>query len=69
MDNQLVAEFEAALNRLVGQSCWSVQISGVGSLVSFNIGEKIRRDQPMLHPDFKISIRTFLPGRIHPYVE
>lgn len=55
MDSDLVAEYEAVLKNLVGSPCWSVQISGVGSLVSLHFGNKLKRDQPMEHPDFKIS--------------
>ena len=70
MDTQRITEFEAALKRMVGQPCWSVLISGVGSLVSFNIGEKIKRQQPMLHYEFKISDEErFYRGEFILYIE
>jgi hypothetical protein len=55
MDKQLFTEFETALKHMVGQPCWSAQTSGIGSLFSLQIGQKKQRDQPMAHPDFKIS--------------
>ena len=56
MDKKLFAEFETALKRMVGQTCWSVQDSGIGSLFSLQIGQKEQRDQPMAHHEFKISV-------------
>jgi hypothetical protein len=55
MNTELIADYEADLKNLVGQPCWSAQVSGVGSLVSFHFGAKLKRDQPMTHPDFKIT--------------
>lgn len=55
MDTELITEFEVALRHMVGELCWSAQVSGVGSLVSLHIGAKLKRYQPMEHPDFKIT--------------
>lgn len=63
-------ELKSAVSNMVGLTCWSAQISGVGSLVSLQIGEKIRRDQPMVHPDFKLTEEErFFRGTYILYVE
>jgi hypothetical protein len=70
MDTEIITEFENELRRMVGQPCWSAQISGVGSFISFNIGTKIKREQPLLNPDFKISDEErFFQGEFILYVE
>jgi hypothetical protein len=56
MSIEHIDEFERVLQGLVGQPCWSVQISGVGSLVNLNFGERIRRKQPLTMPDFKLTV-------------
>jgi hypothetical protein len=63
-------EFETAVNNMIGLTCWSAQISGVGSLLSLQIGDKIRRDKPMVHPDFKLTEEErFFRGTYILYVE
>lgn len=52
----LIDEFEAQVQSMVGKLCWSVQISGIGSLANLHFGEKIARSQPMLHRDFKLEM-------------
>ena len=52
----LVDEFENQIQGMVGKLCWSVQVSGVGSLANLHIGEKIARTQPMLHQDFQLEM-------------
>jgi hypothetical protein len=70
MDDAIANEFEAAAHRMSGLPCWSVQISGVGSLVNLHFGEKVRRDEPMLHPDFRVSDEErFFQGEIVLYIE
>ena len=70
MDVPLITEFESTLNQLVGQSCWSAQISGVGSLVSLHFGEKIKRDEPMTHMDYQLTNEErFYRGVFILYVE
>jgi hypothetical protein len=53
---ELIDEFEAHVQAMVGKLCWSVQVSGIGSLANLHIGEKIQRTQPMLHQDFKLEM-------------
>lgn len=52
--NQLISVIEG----LRGKPCWSVQISGVGSLANLHFGAKVPRqkEQIMTHPDFKIDV-------------
>jgi hypothetical protein len=70
MDDAVTTEFEAVVRRMSGLPCWSVQISGVGSLANLHFGWKIRRDDPMLHPDFKVSDEErFFQGEIVLYIE
>ena len=52
----LIDEFDAHIQSMVGKLCWSVQISGIGSLANIHIGEKVERSQPMLHQDFKLAM-------------
>ena len=52
----LIDEFENRIQGMVGKLCWSVQVSGVGSLANLHIGEKIPRTQPMLHKDFNLEM-------------
>lgn len=56
MSEQNIDEFERVLQGLVGQPCWSVQISGVGSLLNLHFGERVRRPQPLTMPDFKLTL-------------
>lgn len=39
--------FQNALNELIGQPCWHVSAGAIGSLASFDIGEKVKRDRPL----------------------
>lgn len=52
----LIDEFAQHIQNMTGKPCWSVQYSGIGSLANLHIGERITRDQPMLHQDFQISM-------------
>jgi len=56
MDETLIKSFEAMILGMIGKTCWSVQVSGVGSLANLQIGEKIKRAQPLLHKDFQLSM-------------
>jgi hypothetical protein len=56
MDETLVKSFETMILGMIGKTCWSVQMSGVGSLANLQIGEKVKRAQPLLHQDFKLSM-------------
>lgn len=52
----LINHFIDTITNLKGKPCWSVQISGVGSLANLHFGAKIPRQQVMAHPDFKIDV-------------
>jgi len=56
MDQALIDQFIEIMAGLVGQTCWSVQVSGIGSLANLHFGEKIKRPKPMIHQDFRISM-------------
>ncbi|GAB4315957.1 MAG: hypothetical protein Kow00117_07800 [Phototrophicales bacterium] len=47
--------FLALVSRLRGMPCWSVIVSGVGSLANLHFGEKIERDEHLVHVNFKIT--------------
>lgn len=62
--------FEAIIARLAGMPCWSVQVSGVGSLVNLHFGGKIKRDAVMDQPDFKLSVdERVYQGEVVLYLE
>jgi len=56
MDQALIDQFINLIHGLTGQTCWSVQVSGVGSLANMHFGDKIKRAKPMIHQDFRITM-------------
>ncbi len=70
MPDDAQQQFRAVIDRLPGLPCWSVQVSGVGSLVNLQLGNKVKRDYVMAHPDFELSTdeRVF-QGEIILYLE
>lgn len=46
-----VDALQTALNELIGQPCWHVSAGAIGSLASFDIGEKVKRDRPLPFPN------------------
>lgn len=70
MGDTTTEAFIAAVARLVGMPCWSVQVSGIGSLANLHFGEKVRRDQIMSHPDFQIDVdERVYQGQVTLYLE
>jgi hypothetical protein len=55
MSENNIDEFEDVLKGMIGLACWSVQVSGVGSLLNLHFGERVRRSQPLTMPDFKLT--------------
>lgn len=71
-NTDLINQFINTIEGLRGKPCWSVQISGVGSLANLHFGAKIPRqqDQIMAHPDFKIDVDERInQGEIVLYLE
>ncbi len=69
---ETIAQFITTVHRLQGMPCWSVQISGVGSLANLHFGGKIRRDKDkmMTHPDFKVDVdERIYQGEVVLYLE
>ncbi|MFW5691579.1 MAG: hypothetical protein ACOCXZ_03665 [Chloroflexota bacterium] len=70
MSPDVNAQFTGVIARLTGMLCWSVQVSGVGSLANLHFGDKVRRDQVMAHPDFKVEVdERVYQGQIVLYLE
>lgn len=66
----ITQDFEAVVARLAGIPCWSVLISGVGSLANLHFGQKIERAQHLVHPNFKITPEeSVYEGEIVLYLE
>jgi hypothetical protein len=59
-DPQLVGEFEAALQKLVGLECWSI-VGGKphSTLATFDFGQKIERRVPLNYPQLSSEQRSF----------
>jgi hypothetical protein len=57
---QLVAEFESELQRLVSLECWSVKGGKpTGSMVTFEFGRKILRNNPIGNPNLTDDERNY----------
>lgn len=63
-DPQLVTEFEAALQKLVGLECWSV-VGGKphSTLATFDFGQKIARKHPLHYRQLSKEQRSFYGER------
>lgn len=55
MSPELLSQFEAALQQLVGLECWNMMAGAVGSLASLDFGAKVRRDKPLPFPNVKLT--------------
>lgn len=70
MSNDTMTEFDALIARLSGKTCWSVQVSEVGSLANLHFGEKVRREQVLAYPDFQLDVdERVYHGEIVLYLE
>ncbi len=58
---ELVTEFETVLQRMIGLQCWSI-IAGKpsGSMVSFDFGRKILRNNPIANPELTDDQRNYI---------
>ena len=55
-----IASARAFLDALIGKKCWAaVAGDGTGSMVSFNFGEKIRRERPLRNLKLPSDVREF----------
>lgn len=59
-DPELVSEFEAALQKLVGLVCWSI-VGGKpsGTIATFDFGQKIARRHPLHYPQLSLEQRSY----------
>ena len=55
-ETDLIEKFASQLQGLIGEICWSVQVSGIGSLANLHFGTQRNRSQPLLHQDFRLSM-------------
>lgn len=49
------AEFEAALQRLIGLDCSNVSAGAVGSLASLDFGARVPRSKPLPYPNVSLT--------------
>jgi hypothetical protein len=69
-NTDIINQFINVIESLKGKPCWSVQVSGVGSLANLHFGAKIPREQALTHPDFKIGVEERMnQGEIVLYLE
>ena len=58
--NEPISSAITFLDALIGKKCWAaIAGDGTGSMVSFNFGEKIRRERPLRNLKLPLEVREF----------